>query len=349
MYATSGTHFSVCAFGLISSPSKKPTHPNRSSPVSKHPPPLVPYLQLPDSTQPSIPELSQIALKTYTEPGINLERPNDEPQDGSEVFLGPNHCQARSMATKKNNDFASWLNGPLADCSHVPDKAEPGRRLILLGPPGVGKGTQAQLLSEHIGACHLSTGDVFREAVRPSACPRTPAMETALEYMNRGQLVPDETVWELVRERSGCLHCQGGFILDGFPRTLHQAEALGLFLREQNLGLSAVINYQLPMSEIIWRLSGRRTCRDCKAVFHLTQRPPKTQGRCDHCNGGYTSAATIIPTPSPSAWKSTKNSTAPLIYYYQRQGLLLPVNAHGSVEEIYTRTVTTMENRVAAK
>jgi adenylate kinase len=253
------------------------------------------------------------------------------------------------MATKKNNDFASWLNGPLANCSDAPDKAEPCRRVILLGPPGVGKGTQAQLLSEHIGACHLSTGDVFREAVRPSACPRTPAMEAALEYMNRGQLVPDETVWELVRERSNCLHCQGGFILDGFPRTLYQAEALGLFLQEQNLGLSAVINYQLPMSEIIWRLSGRRTCRECKAVFHLTQRPPRTQGRCDHCNGELYQRGDDHPDSISVRLEVYENSTAPLIYYYQRQGLLLPIDAHGTVEEIYTRTVTALESRVAAK
>jgi adenylate kinase len=174
-------------------------------------------------------------------------------------------------------------------------------------------------------------------------------MESALEYMNRGQLVPDETVWELVRERSGCLHCQGGFILDGFPRTLYQAEALGMFLREQNLGLSAVINYQLPISEIIWRLSGRRICRECKAVFHLTQRPPATQGRCDHCNGELYQRGDDHPESISVRMEVYENSTAPLIYYYQRQGLLLPVDAHGSVEEIYTRTVAALDTRVAAK
>src|SRR5579862_4557587 len=126
------------------------------------------------------------------------------------------------MAENPKNDRAAWLQGPPAECSPLPRVNQP-KRLILLGAPGAGKGTQADLLHQRLGACHLSTGDVFRAAAR-STCGTTPAMVTALDFMRKGALVPDSTVWEMVRERSACLRCRGGFILDGFPRTLAQAE-----------------------------------------------------------------------------------------------------------------------------
>jgi len=327
----------VCAFGLNPGPCKRnPEQTALRSTQDKKAVLLVSYVQLPVSTQQSLPELPVGVPQTYTEAGIN---PGYQAAVCFKAGLG------RSMATKIKDNFATWINGSLADCSMGPEKAEPCRRLILLGPPGVGKGTQSQLLSEHIGACHLSTGDVFREAVRPSGCPRTPAMEAALDYMNRGQLVPDETVWELVRERSNCLHCQGGFLLDGFPRTLYQAEALNQFMQDENLLLSAVVNYQLPMSEIIWRLSGRRICRECKAVFHLTQRPPKTQGRCDLCNGELYQRGDDHPESISVRLEVYENSTAPLIYYYKHKGLLLSVDAHGTPEDIFKRTLTALEQR----
>jgi adenylate kinase len=128
------------------------------------------------------------------------------------------------MEVNTKNDRASWLQGPSRACS-MPAQAESPRRLVLLGPPGVGKGTQAQLLSQSLGACHLSTGDVFRASRSRAACDQTPAMLEAIRHMTRGELVPDSTVWAMVHERSGCLHCKGGFLLDGFPRTLGQAEA----------------------------------------------------------------------------------------------------------------------------
>ena len=152
-------------------------------------------------------------------------------------------------------------------------------RLVLLGAPGVGKGTQADLLRQRLGACHLSTGDVFRAAGSRCDCEQTPAMKAAMEYMRRGELVPDSTVWEMVRERSACLRCGGGFILDGFPRTLAQAEALKQHMENERLSLSAVVNYELPLAEIVTRLSGRRTCEKCKAVFHVTRQPPEEGGR----------------------------------------------------------------------
>ena len=108
-------------------------------------------------------------------------------------------------------------------------------------------------------------------------------MAAALSFMRRGELVPDATVWEMVRERSQCLHCRNGFILDGFPRTLMQAEALKGLMEEESLSLDAVLNYELPLEEIVERLSGRRTCENCKAVYHVTRQPSQTAGVCDHC------------------------------------------------------------------
>ncbi len=110
-------------------------------------------------------------------------------------------------------------------------------------------------------------------------------MLAAKDYMRRGALVPDSTVWEMVRERSACLRCGGGFILDGFPRTVAQAEALKLYMEKEHLSLSAVVNYELPVAEIVERLSGRRTCEKCRSVCHVISQPSKAEGVCDHCGG----------------------------------------------------------------
>src|ERR1700690_2425905 len=187
------------------------------------------------------------------------------------------------MAELNKLERAAWLQGPGAQCDPVPAAARVSWRLVLLRAPGVGKGTQADLLNQRLGACHLSTGDVFRAAKGRNECDLSPAMKAALEYMKRGDLVPDTTVWEVVRERSGCLRCGGGFILDGFPRTLSQAEALKQHMENEKLLLSAVVNYELPLDEIVKRLSGRRTCEKCKAVFHVINKAPRVEGVCDHC------------------------------------------------------------------
>src|SRR5271167_4253116 len=147
------------------------------------------------------------------------------------------------MATQNKNDRTAWLQGPSAPCE-LPEGTQTPWRLVLLGAPGVGKGTQADLLHQKLRACHLSTGDVFRAAAGRSECELSPAMQAATEYMRSGALVPDATVWEMVRERSGCLHCGGGFILDGFPRTLSQAEALKQHMESEKLSLHAVVNYE---------------------------------------------------------------------------------------------------------
>jgi adenylate kinase len=242
------------------------------------------------------------------------------------------------MDTEKK-DRAAWLQGPSAKCSLLLEHRNNPWHVILLGAPGVGKGTQAELLTQCLGACHLSTGDVFRAASKHADCGQTPAMKTALEFMRGGELVPDETVWEMVRERSGCiLHC-GGFILDGFPRTLSQAESLQELMRGDHLSLSAVINYELSEEEIIRRLSGRRTCEECKAVFHVIERPPRKTGVCDHCGGWLFQREDDRAESIGVRLQAYAHSTEPLIEFYEKLGLLITVDASGTPERILARTI----------
>lgn len=243
------------------------------------------------------------------------------------------------------NTRAAWLEGPSGVCPPRPAVAT-SWRLILLGAPGVGKGTQADLLRQRLGACHLSTGDVFRAAAGRDACDQSPAMSAALGFMRSGELVPDSTVWEMVRERSGCLHCQGGFILDGFPRTLMQAESLKQLMDTEGLALDAVINYELPIAEIVDRLSGRRTCEKCKAVYHVTRQPSQVDGVCNRCQGRLFQREDDRPESVTVRMEAYERSTAPLIDFYRNLGLLLPIPATGTPEEICARTVSALSESV---
>ena len=211
----------------------------------------------------------------------------------------------------------------------------------------MGKGTQAELLTQRLRACHLSTGDVFRTAMTGSECELSPAMQDALGHMRRGDLVPDSTVWEMVRERAGCLRCRGGFILDGFPRTLGQAQLLQQLMVSEGLSLTAVLNYELPASVIKTRLGGRRTCEGCKAVFHVVERTSKVAGRCDHCNGNLFQREDDQPASIEVRLQGYDRSTAPLIDFYQRLGLLIRVDATGIPDEIFQISLTDLESRRA--
>jgi adenylate kinase len=241
------------------------------------------------------------------------------------------------------SERAAWLQGPSGECSTVPGEHKDPWRLILLGAPGVGKGTQAELLTKCLDTCHLSTGDVFRAAGKQRECDQSPAMKAALEYMRRGELVPDSTVWEMVRERSHCiLNCRG-FILDGFPRTLGQAESLKELMEKEEISLSAVVNYELPVEEIVRRLSGRRTCEKCKSIFHLTERPPKVDGVCDHCGGHLFLREDDRPEAITVRLEAYDRSTAPLIQFYKDLGLLMPIVAKGSPGEILAQTMNELD------
>lgn len=237
------------------------------------------------------------------------------------------------------HDRTAWLKGGEAVCQQPANAVSRPYRLVLLGAPGVGKGTQAELLCQGLGTCHLSTGDVFRAAKCQSEQELSPALKEAFAYMARGELVPDQTVLDIVRERLRCLRCNGGFLLDGFPRTVTQAEALDGLLRGQKLKLDAVLSYDLPLEQIVDRLGGRRTCSGCKAVFHVTTRPPKVQGVCDHCGAKLIQREDDRPESIRVRMDAYRRSTAPLTDYYQHQRLLLSISADGSPEAIYARTL----------
>ena len=241
------------------------------------------------------------------------------------------------METKP--DRKAWLRGGGAACEPPPKPQRKLYRLVLLGAPGVGKGTQAELLSAKLGACQLSTGDIFRAAKSLPENERSPAINAALQYMRRGELVPDETVVAMVAERIGCLRCEGGFLLDGFPRTVAQAEALERLLDSQHLKLDAVLSYELPIEQVVARLGGRRTCSNCKAVFHLVNRPPKVPGVCDHCGGALYQREDDRPESVRVRMEAYEKSTAPLTEYYRRKRLLVPIEADGRPEAVFDRTM----------
>jgi adenylate kinase len=254
------------------------------------------------------------------------------------------------MNMTAKNDRAAWLKAGDAQCSVKPQPAAAQRpyRLVLLGAPGVGKGTQAELLTERLGACQLSTGDVFRAAKSLDPCDRSPALTEALDFMRRGELVPDTTVLAMVRERVGCLRCQGGFLLDGFPRTVAQAEALERILKEEGLKLDAVLSYDLPIEQIVARLSGRRTCAKCKAVYHVQTRPSKQAGVCDQCGGELLQREDDRPESVRVRMEAYERSTAPLSDFYRRQGLLVSIAAEGSPDQIFQRTLKALNGGTPA-
>lgn len=245
----------------------------------------------------------------------------------------------------ENVDRAAWLQGGDAAC--VKEAAAPKRtyRMVLLGAPGVGKGTQAEYLCRDLQTCQLSTGDVFRATKSLNPEQVGPAMRKALEFMQRGELVPDDTVVAMVRERMGCLNCEYGFLLDGFPRTVSQAESLNEMLAEQGLSLDAVLSYELPMDEVIARLSGRRTCRGCKSTFHVKTKPPKVEGVCDKCGGELYQREDDQPESIRVRLQAYEESTAPLADFYRKAGLLITISAEGAPEAIYERTRALLAER----
>jgi len=250
----------------------------------------------------------------------------------------------KSTATPKREERGTWFQGTREQCTDAYRNGAPWR-LVLLGAPGVGKGTQAFLLNQRLKACHLSTGDLFRAASKQAECDLSPAMKSAMDHMRRGELVPDSTVWEMVRERAACVRCSGGFVLDGFPRTIGQAESLRQLMENEKIPLTAVVNYELPLAEIVARLSGRRTCEKCKAVFHVTGQPPKVEGVCDRCGGNLFQRDDDRPESIKVRMAAYERSTAPLIEFYKSQGLLLTIIATGSPEEICERTIMALAAR----
>jgi adenylate kinase len=243
-------------------------------------------------------------------------------------------------------DRTAWFKGGgFSHCEPTESPRQGPYRLILLGPPGVGKGTQAQLLYQALGSCHLSTGDLFRAAQCQSA--PSPALKSALAAMWRGELVPDTLVVSMVRERAGCLRCRGGFLLDGFPRTVAQAVALDALLDGLGVTLDAALSYELPLDELVDRLSGRRTCDRCKAVYHISARPPRARALCDRCGGRLIRREDDRPASIRVRMRAYEESTRPLLAYYQGRGKLVAIPARGTPAEILERSLKPLRDRRA--
>jgi adenylate kinase len=170
-------------------------------------------------------------------------------------------------------------------------------------------------------------------------------MAEAQRYMAQGELVPDSTVLAMVRERSRCLHCRGGFMLDGFPRTVRQAEALDQLLAAEHIELDAVLSYELDTEEIVARLSGRRVCPNCKAGFHVKSRPPRYEGRCDHCGGRLEQRADDRPDAIQVRLNAYNYATIPLNDYYGERGLLISIDSDGDPLDIVARTLDALAAR----
>lgn len=194
--------------------------------------------------------------------------------------------------------------------------------LILLGPPGAGKGTQAELLIKKFNIPHISTGDIFRAAIKNG----TPLGVEAKRFMDSGQLVPDEVVIGIVKERLQKDDCLNGFLLDGFPRTIPQAEELEKFLASEGRKVTAVINIEADDELLMKRLTGRRVCRNCAAVYHVENKPSKVSGVCDHCGGEVYLRDDDRPETVKKRLQVYQVQTEPLVNYYKQKKLLLTFN-----------------------
>jgi adenylate kinase len=239
---------------------------------------------------------------------------------------------------------SAWLKGPAFPCDPPPARVHP-LRLALLGAPGVGKGTQAELLARARGACHLSTGDMLRAARSADPVSRTAALADALSCMRHGQLVPDGTVVDRVRERAGCLRCHAGFLLDGFPRTIGQADALDRLLQQEGIPLDAVLAFDLPIERLVRRVAGRLTCAGCHLVYHVDARPPARPGFCDRCAGALVQRDDDRPEATRMRMRQYAESTTPLLEYYRGKGLLLEVSAEGTPQEVCARASAALDAR----
>ena len=202
--------------------------------------------------------------------------------------------------------------------------------LILLGPPGAGKGTQAKLLAERYRIPHISTGDIFRAAIKEG----TPLGTRAKSFLDRGLLVPDEIVIGIVSERLAEPDCRNGFLLDGFPRTVPQADALDRYLTERKCPLTAVLDLEVGTDLLLRRLTGRRVCRACGTPFHVETRRSRVEGQCDQCGGELYQRDDDKPETVAERLRVYAEQTAPLIDYYERRGLLRRVEASGSIDQV---------------
>lgn len=204
-------------------------------------------------------------------------------------------------------------------------------RLLIMGRPGAGKGTQAANIKEYYGIPHISTGDMFRAAIKEG----TELGKLAKSYMDKGALVPDEVTIGIVKERLLKDDCKKGFLLDGFPRNVLQAEALDSFMKEQGISLDAVLDVNVDASILIGRIVGRRICKTCGATYHIDFNKPKKEGICDNCGTPLIQRADDTIETAGSRLEVYDKQTAPLLAYYEKQNLLKTVNGDQELNKVF--------------
>jgi adenylate kinase len=204
-------------------------------------------------------------------------------------------------------------------------------RLMLLGPPGAGKGTQAESISKKFNIPHISTGDIFRQNIKNG----TELGQKAQEFMNKGLLVPDELVVDLVKDRLSQEDCQNGFLLDGFPRTIPQADALDRELNNMGINLDHVINIQVDREILIERAVGRRVCKQCGAAYHIKFNPPKAEGICDKCGGELEQRKDDLEATVAKRIEVYLEQTEPLIAYYSRKGIIQNIDGTQEIKTVF--------------
>jgi adenylate kinase len=245
---------------------------------------------------------------------------------------------AHNATMTPQRDRAAWLQGGAATCNQPPTDVQRTWRLVLLGPPGAGHGTQAGFLARSLGTCPLSTGDLFR-AARGCLAPSGSSLAAAKQQLAHGDTVADETLLALVAERGRCLHCRGGFMLDGFPRTPAQARALDELLDREGIRLDAVISYEVPEQELLTRLTGRRCCPQCQTDYHVNRRPPRVPDVCDDCLGPLVHRPADQPDAVRLRLAAYHAAAPPLAEYYTAKGLLIRVDASGTPGDIHAHTL----------
>ena len=211
--------------------------------------------------------------------------------------------------------------------------------ILLMGPPGAGKGTQAAALVKELGVPHISTGDMFRAAIKEG----TEMGKKAKSFIDAGNLVPDEVTIGIVRDRLAKDDCKKGFILDGFPRTVGQADALKGILSELGLSLDKVLNISVPSSELIERAVGRRICKACGATYHLKFNPTKVEGKCDECGGELYQRADDTAETMGNRLKKYEESTKPLIDYYTAAGVYAEVDGLQDISKVTESLVAVLK------